>query len=133
MCNRYKRNIIKERSVTLCQLGFVRDCDFWYDYYKDGDIYFMYFVSSVLWCPLRFPHKKTMFGLSLPSVVCKRARLLFTLFVFVFVLCVLCWRFLWIVHCLLPLWYSLTFTNVHIGQRVSWKTKYFRISDIMTK
>ena len=32
---------------------------------------------------LRFPHKKTMFGSSLPPVVCMRAHVLFTLFVLV--------------------------------------------------
>ena len=33
-------------------------------------------------CPLRFPHK-TMFGSSLPPVVCRRAHVLIALFVFV--------------------------------------------------
>ena len=39
-------------------------------------------LSSVLCCQLRFPHK-TMFGSSLLHVVCRRARVLFTWFVFV--------------------------------------------------
>jgi len=38
-----------------------------------------------LWCPLRLPHKK--FGSSLPPVVCRKACVLFTLFLFVFVFC----------------------------------------------
>ena len=42
----------------------------------------LYFLSFVFWCPLRFLHK-TMFGSSLPAVVCRRARDLLTLFVFV--------------------------------------------------
>ena len=36
-----------------------------------------------MWCPFRFPHK-TMFGSSLPPVVCRRYHALFTLFVFVY-------------------------------------------------
>ena len=35
----------------------------------------VYVLSSVLWCPLRFPHK-TMFGSTLPPVVCRRAHVL---------------------------------------------------------
>ena len=34
----------------------------------------------MLWCPLRYLHK-TMFGSSLPPVVCRRNHVLFTLFV----------------------------------------------------
>jgi hypothetical protein len=62
---------------------------------------------------------KTMFDSSLPSVVCRRARVLFTLFVFVclkwcpthivwfvFVLCTQCCKFLWIVYSWLPLQFS---------------------------
>ena len=41
-------------------------------------------MCSVLWCPLRFPHK-TMFGSSWYPVVCRSAYVLLTLFVFVFV------------------------------------------------
>ena len=41
-----------------------------------------YVLSSVLLCPLRFPHK-TVFGSSLLPVVCKRAHVIFTLLVFV--------------------------------------------------
>jgi len=69
---------------------------------------------------------KTMFGSSLPPVVCRRAHVLFTLFVFVWysgvqhilccvfglfflVLCTLCCHFLF--DCLLPLRYSLTFMS----------------------
>ena len=42
-----------------------------------------YVLNSVLWCPLRFLCIKTMFGPSLLSGVCRRAHVLFTLFVFV--------------------------------------------------
>ena len=68
---------------------------------------------------------KTMFGSSLSPVVCRKAHVLFTLFVFAysgvqhifcsgfdlffFVLCALCCQFLWIVHFWLTLRYSLTF------------------------
>ena len=82
-------------------------------------------VLSSLCCPLRCPHK-TMFGSSLPPVVCRRADILFTLYAFVclfnvqhilwcvfalffFVLSTLCYQFLYIVHFWLPLRYSLTF------------------------
>ena len=37
-------------------------------------------LNSVLWCPLHF-RIKTMFGSSWPPVVCRRAYVLFTLFV----------------------------------------------------
>jgi hypothetical protein len=74
----------------------------------------LYVLRSVVWYPLRFPHK-TMFGSSLPLVVCSRAHVLFTLFVFVthsgvqhifccvfvlifFVLYTLCCHFFLIVH-----------------------------------
>ena len=54
-------------------------------------------LDSVLWCPLRFPHT-TMFGSSLPPVVCR--SVLFMLFVFVCVQwclthVVLCFWFCW--------------------------------------
>ena len=39
---------------------------------------------------------KTVFGLSLPPVVCRRAHVLFTLFVFV---CILCFVFVLFVFC----------------------------------
>jgi len=87
----------------------------------------LYILSSVLRCPLRFPHK-TVFGLSIPPVVCRRARVLFMLFAFacvsycpthivlhffysffVVVLCTQCCQFLWLVHSWLPLRFSLTF------------------------
>jgi hypothetical protein len=82
-----------------------------------------YVLSSVLWCPLRI-RIKTMFGSSLPTVVCRRVHVLFTLFVFAcaqwcptyIVLCCVCLR---IVYPILPvsldcqflivLRYSLTF------------------------
>jgi len=81
---------------------------------------------DVLRCDVHYDFRiKTMFGLSLHPVVCVRAYLrylsllvysggvqhiLCCVFVlFVFVLCILCCQFLWIVHCRLPLRYSLTF------------------------
>ena len=39
----------------------------------------LYVLSSVLWCPLRIL-LKTMFGSSLPPVACRKAHVLFTLF-----------------------------------------------------
>jgi hypothetical protein len=44
----------------------------------------LYVLSSVLWCPLLFPHI-TLFASSLSFVVCRRAHVLFMLFVFVWV------------------------------------------------
>ena len=79
---------------------------------------------------LRFPHKKL--GSSLLPVVCRRAHVLFTLFVFIcaqwcvanivlcfmlffFVLCALFCQCLWIVHFLLLLLYSLLFSYSHLS------------------
>ena len=84
-------------------------------------VFFCVVLLSVLmfwvpWCDVRYDFRmKTVFDSSLPPVVCKRAHVLFTLFVFVcysgvqhmlccvfvlffFVLCTLCCQFLWIVH-----------------------------------
>ena len=88
----------------------------------------LYVLSSMLWRLLRFPHK-TMFGLSLPPVVCRMAYLrylclfackgvkhiLCCVFVFVLVFCTLCYQFFRIVHFWLPLRYSLTFifSSIH--------------------
>jgi hypothetical protein len=75
----------------------------------------LYVLRSVLWCPQRIPHQKTMFGLFLPPVFCWRADGLSTFYVlleysgvqhilfcvfalFVFVLCALCCRFLSVVY-----------------------------------
>jgi len=72
---------------------------------------------------------KTIFGSSLPPVIYRRARVLFTLFVFVcvkwcptlivlcfclfpFALCALCCQFLCIIHFGLSLRYSLTFIHI---------------------
>jgi hypothetical protein len=78
----------------------------------------LYLPSSVLWCPLRFPHK-AMFGSSLPPVVCGLVHVLFVLLylfacgVVQHILCCvfrrLCCQFLWIVHFWLPFHYSLPF------------------------
>ena len=48
----------------------------------DGSMLFLV-LRFVLWCPLRFPHKKTIFGSYLPPVVCRRVHVLFALFVLV--------------------------------------------------
>jgi hypothetical protein len=82
----------------------------------------LYVLSSMLWCPIRFPHKKQCLVRLYPQVVCSRANVLFMLFVFVclvlsntycvvvfFTLCTLCCQSLWIVHFLLPIRYSLMF------------------------
>jgi hypothetical protein len=97
-----------------------------------------YILSSVLSCPLRFPHK-TMFGSRLPSVVCRRADVLlcivfmfayidvqhsavahrfsflcFVFDLFVFVLCRMCLLLLIYLHC--PFLISLSgFTNVYLA------------------
>ena len=86
----------------------------------------LYYLCSMLWCPLRFPQKKrcsVRLYLQLfveGSMSYLRYMCLFTyigvqhimwcVFVlFVFVSCTLCCQFLWIVHLWLPLRYSLTF------------------------
>jgi len=47
-------------------------------------IMYFYVLSSVLWCPLWFPHEKDV-RYARPLVACRRAQVLFTLFVFVYV------------------------------------------------
>ena len=73
--------------------------------------------------PLRFP-RETMFGLSLPPIVCRRAHVLYTLSVFIFsywsgvfgggLLCCKCCQFLLIVHFVLLLRCSLAFVFMNI-------------------
>ena len=46
-------------------------------------IMYLYVLSSMVWCPLRFPHK-TMIDSSLPQVVCRRAHVFFLFF------CIIC-------------------------------------------
>ena len=70
---------------------------------------------------------RAMFGLSLPSVVCGRVRVLFVclrmvvggvccvVFLFFFVLCTLCCPILWTVNFVLLLRYSLTFIDICIA------------------
>jgi hypothetical protein len=88
-----------------------------------------FFTFWVPYCDVCYDfHLKMMFGSSLPPVVCRRAHVLFMLFVFVchsgvqhilccvfvmffLVLCTLCCQFLWIVHFWLPLRYSLMFIS----------------------
>ena len=88
----------------------------------------LYVLSSLLWCPLRFPHK-TMFDPYLPPFVCRWIHVLFTLYVFtcvlwyptyivlcflfVFLLCAICCRFIRIVHFRFPCRYSLRFFFCH--------------------
>jgi len=85
----------------------------------------LYVLSSMLWYPLRFPHK-TMFGWCLPPVLCMSVHVLFTIFVLVcvywcpthIVLCVfslrLCCQFLRIVHFRLT---QSVFSNVYIKRK----------------
>ena len=83
-----------------------------------------YVLSSMMWCPLRFPHKNDVRFVFTSSclqesscliyVVCLRIVVSYTycvvfLFVCFFVLCILFLRFLRIIHFLLPFLYSLTF------------------------
>ena len=86
-----------------------------------------YVPSSVLWCPLRFPHENDVRFIFVSSfmwedeyLICDfcaslRIGVSSTYCVVVFfclfsiVLCTLCCQFLWIVHFWLPLRYSLTF------------------------
>ena len=80
----------------------------------------LYFLSSVLWPPLRFPHRKDVRFVfasyclqeaSCLSYLCMIAHngveyICYCAFV---VLCTLCCQFPWIAHFLLPLGYSLMF------------------------
>jgi hypothetical protein len=67
-------------------------------------------LSSVLWCPLRFPHKKKRFSVSI-YVICVCLRVVVSnLYSVVFLLfCALCCQFLSIVNFWSSLWYPLTF------------------------
>jgi len=89
-------------------------------------IMYLYVLSSVLWCPLRFPHINGSVRLYLQLFVGMRMSYLryMCLFansgvhhilccVFFFVVCTLCCQFLWIVHFWLPIRYSLTFTYIY--------------------
>ena len=89
-------------------------------------------LSSVLWCPVRFPHKNDVWFVftfsclledsCLIYVICVCLRIvvsnaycfMFLLFFF-FVLCAVYCHFLWIVHSWLPLRCSLTFID---GQNI---------------
>ena len=93
----------------------------------------LHVLSSVLWCPLRFLHKHDDRFIFTP-VVCRRAHVFITLFVFVCVqwrpthivvcflfclssscvLCTQCCQFLWIVHSWLFLRFSLTFLYIKL-------------------
>jgi hypothetical protein len=77
----------------------------------------LYVLSSVLWCPLRFPHT-TMFGSFFPPVVCRREHISYLHFLCLFALSgvrhILCCVFVLFVFVnpMLPfsgLSYSLTF------------------------
>ena len=99
-----------------------------------------YVLSSMLWCSLRFP-QKTMFGSSLPPVVCRSVHVLFTLFcvclhivvsntycvVFFFVLCILCCQFLCVflrlVYPMLPV--SLCFSSSCVPYVASFSVFFF--------
>ena len=80
----------------------------------------LYVLSSVLWCPFRFPHKNGSFlppvvqGSCLIYVICACLRIvLYNTYCFGFCIsssCVLytqCCQFLWVVHSWLPIRYSL--------------------------
>ena len=83
-------------------------------------------LGSVLWRPLRFTHRNDVrfaFAFSVLweclcffyiifvclHIVASNTYCVVFLFCFFFVLCTLCFQFLWIVHFWLPLRYSLTF------------------------
>jgi len=80
-------------------------------------------LISVLWCPLRFPHKNDVRFVFTTSCLSEGSCLIYVCLcysgvqhilccvfaLFVFVLCALCYQFLWIVNFLLSLRYSLTF------------------------
>ena len=82
----------------------------------------LYVLNSVLWCPLRYPHK-TMSCSSLLPVVCRRVHVFF-MFIYVICIClrivlilyrvflrlVYVGKFLWIVHLWLPFPYSTLIT-----------------------
>jgi hypothetical protein len=84
---------------------------------------FTFWVRCCSVCPLRFLHENDVRFVFVSSILsylrylCLFAysgvpHILCCVFVlFVFVLCILCYRFLWIVHFWLPLPYSLKFLN----------------------
>ena len=81
-------------------------------------------LTSVLWCPLRCPHKNDVRLVFTSSCLLKGSCLIYVIcvclcivvyktycvvFFVLFVLCTLCCQFLWIVHfCYCPLRYFLT-------------------------
>ena len=80
----------------------------------------LYVLSSVLWCPLRYPHKnyvRFVFTSScLIHVICvclcivvSNTYCVVSLLCLSFAFCAQCCQFLWIVNSRLPLRYSLTF------------------------
>ena len=100
------------------------------------------------WCPWQFLHKNDVRfvftssclkeGSCLIYVICvclrivvSNAHYVVVLFFFLFVLCTLCCQFLWIVHFLLPLRYSLTFIDWPFFLLKLWH--YFYISIISVK
>ena len=101
-------------------------CSFFFNSFLCCPIMSLYVPSSVLWCPLWFPHKKRcsvrlyhqLFVGGLMSYLrylCLLAHsgiqyiLCYVFDLFFFVLCDLCCQFLWIVYFRVPLLYSLTF------------------------
>ena len=88
-------------------------------------IMYLYILSSVLWCQLRFPNRNDVqfvFTFScleesscLIYVICICLRKVVLLFCLSssFFLCARCCQFLWIVHFWLPLQYSLAFIQLH--------------------
>ena len=87
-------------NANYCCLFFKRLC-----------IMRLYVLSSIVWCPLRFPHKNDVrffFTSSCPIyVICVCLRIVVSV-IYCVVPCAICCQFLWIVHFRLPLRYSLT-------------------------
>ena len=79
-------------------------------------------LSFVLWCPLRFPHK-TIFGLSLPPVVCRRVMFyLRYLYLFAYsgvqhILCCIFALFVFVSECQFVI-APLVFSNVYVLAKI---------------
>ena len=94
----------------------------------------LYVLSSVLWCPLRFPHKNDVRFVFTSSCLQEDSCLIYVICVclshssvqhilccvFYFflsssgILCTKCCQFLWIIHCWLHFRFSLTVTYIII-------------------
>ena len=106
----------------------------------------LYVLSFVLWCLYDF-WIKTIFITSLPPVVCRRAQILFMLFVvclhivvsntyhvvFLFCFSSSCCQVFWIVHFWLPLWYYLTFINYLTDNINVYRTVQYNFEALQSK